>query len=317
MYASPYEAMGNNPAFLTDPDGKCPMCIVVGAFVGAVIGGVTADMQGKNVWAGILKGAALGALGGVAGEFAPIGFLPGAAYGAATGAILGGLGSALNGGNIWNGALIGGISGGIIGGISGGLEASQLGANFWTGYRGPLEIPYNGIYLSDFKEDEMPYNDQTLNHFKNANFPNVKGAGNMTMQWRPTKYTNDGTYFISPKGEKVLAVTLPRVWKNGNSGSIFFSKAAFYSPETMFLVMGHELGHVQQILLGVINDKEFSEAEQHLPIYQWTQAAAAANKWDKFLIDFQRAFNDELGFTQPDNFLKVIDKIPLIMVSRY
>ena len=99
-------------------------------------------------------------------------------------------------------------------------------------------------------EDELPYNDNTLKHFKEPNFPYVKGVRNMSMKWMSKGYKNNGNYFVSPDGKEALVITLPRVWKNGRMESIFLAKSTFYSPETKLLTMGHELGHVQHMLSG-------------------------------------------------------------------
>lgn len=242
------------------------------------------------------------------------------AYGAGTGAAIGGINAAMNGGNIGKGALTGAILGGITGGISGGIGALQKGGNFWTGYREP-----HNLLLSDsggdlytegsFKKDELSYNDETLKSFKNTNFKDVRGASNLSMKYMPKGYKNNGQYFIAPDGAQALAVTVPRVWQGGNTASIFFAKASFYSPETMFLVMGHELGHVQHAVAGFVNTDIYTKEQQHIPIYRWTQDAAFANKWNKFLVNFQKAYSYELGFVYPETQLDIL-KLPLKLLKR-
>jgi RHS repeat-associated protein len=317
MSISGYAYCGNNPVMRVDPDGRFAFVpFLIGALVSGHIGGVISGFAGGSYG----KGFVTGFLSGAAGYFAPIGFLPGLAYGAGTGGAIGGINAAMDGGNIWKGALTGAVIGGVTGGISGGIGALGKGGNFWTGYREPHNLLLSGsggdLYTGgSFKKDELPYTDETLKSFKNANFKDVKGVSNLTKNYMPKGYKNDGQYFVKPDGSQALAVTVPRVWQGGNTASIFFAKASFYSPETMFLVMGHELGHVQHTVAGFINNEIYTDKEQHIPIYRWTQDAALTNKWNRFLINFQRAYSYELGFVYPEPQLDIL-KLPLKLLKR-
>ncbi|MES1249726.1 MAG: RHS repeat-associated core domain-containing protein, partial [Chitinophaga rupis] len=131
---SPYQMGYNDPATFSDPNGDCPICvIIVAAVVSAYAGGVMADINHTSVWAGIGKGALVGAVGGglgeaLAGAFTAWGMVgSGLANGAITGTVTGGLDAALSGKNVLKGMLTGGISGGLMGGVSGLMQRLSLG----------------------------------------------------------------------------------------------------------------------------------------------------------------------------------------------
>jgi RHS repeat-associated protein len=151
LYGSPYTAMNNNPVSITDPDGKCPVCLIVGAVIGAAINVAThwdaITANGSVNWGAFASAAVVGGVAGAIGAFTG-----GAAFAAAgTGGALGGafsgfVGSAVsspilgigNGIAFGDGYSLGGwardaVFGGITGGAVGGVTSSLSGKSFWNG----------------------------------------------------------------------------------------------------------------------------------------------------------------------------------------
>ncbi|MDJ1470360.1 DUF6443 domain-containing protein [Xanthocytophaga flava] len=318
---SPYAAMLNNPVSTIDPDGNCPICpfIIAGAIIGGSLGGIKADMEGKNVLAGIGKGLVIGAASGVASYFAPIGFLPGFAYGAGTGAVLGGASAALDGTNIGRGALIGGITGGIMGGIRGGIEAVKLGGDFMTGQR-PIhdftaeEIESLSLSGTGVGDKPVKYDEASLKAFAKKQFEN--GRGSLTMKYMPAKYKmhpdNDGSWLNPDKPDKkILGATMARVWKHGQiGGNIYISKAAFVSEKQLFITVGHEYTHAQHAFdrLPILYKKGDGYYDNYDDMteraaYEWTLRAAAENKWYGIYNDYAPILQlNQYNMTVPDVF---------------
>ena len=94
-----YGYAGNDPTNVTDPSGKCPMCItaLVGAGVGAAAGAFWAYENSGNVWHGALDGAIAGGVTGVtmglAGPAVAGAFGGGMVGGAAAGAFANAIGN--------------------------------------------------------------------------------------------------------------------------------------------------------------------------------------------------------------------------------
>ncbi|MEN9609285.1 MAG: hypothetical protein RLZZ628_99 [Bacteroidota bacterium] len=166
--SSPYNAMNNNPASISDPNGDIAP-VVIAAIIGAVVN-VAANWNNiNNFWDGLgyaAIGAAAGAIsGGVAAGVssaylgtssavagfssfmsggsaavavgANAGALMGAASGFTAGMITGGGNAAMQGGNIgngmWKGAWQGALIGGGTGFLTGGFAALGKGLDFMTG----------------------------------------------------------------------------------------------------------------------------------------------------------------------------------------
>lgn len=281
----------NNPLKYTDPDGNFIWApIIVGAIIGAFTGAVSADIAGKNVWGGFFKGALLGGAGGFASIYAPIGILPGAAYGAASGAAIGALSGLLSGGNVGKSALYGGVLGGLSGGISGGREASQLGGNVWTGKRANeycLVSDLSGL-SSAGPDGAIPYTQENLENFYNANYAGTKGMSYMRVGQAPrgTKFLKDGSWVI--KGKRAAAATQFRTWAHGNSSRVLFSKFAFQSNQALGGTMAHELGHVTHNYLDLAADageellvkSGVLDTEGHLAINKMTYQLNLYNGWN-------------------------------------
>jgi len=156
QYGSPYVAMNNNPVSVSDPDGRCPQCLIfaIAAVVGAGINvashwdAITAN--GSVNWGAFASAAVTGAVAG------GVGALTGGAAFAAIGGVGGVLGGAFSGfigsafaspvlaigngigfgdnyslGNWANDAVMGGLSGGVFGGLTSALSGS--GTNIWNG----------------------------------------------------------------------------------------------------------------------------------------------------------------------------------------
>lgn len=266
----------NNPLMHTDPSGEWVVAgsaVLGAAIIGAMIGGTVyvgmALYNGEFSIGGLLKsvaiGAVMGAAGGVASSFAPIGILPGTAYGAVTGTALGGLGAALNGTDIQKGFLIGAISGGVLGGVFGGIQASELKADIWTGYRAPSEMvatPENivngttpvdptaeaarDLYVDSFQTE------MNANIDKNPNIRFIKPSG--TTHLKGYCIDSQGNMFNETSGNWVLGTTTQSPWMAGNSYKMYLSTTAFASKEQLSLVMAHELGHITHFSFGLTTD---------------------------------------------------------------
>jgi hypothetical protein len=299
--------MGNVPSMGVDPDGQSVVlaAIAIGALIGGHINGTMYGMQGKNYLDGFWRGAIVGGVGGAFGAFAPIGALPGAIYGAGSGAITGGLGAALNGGNVGKGALYGAAGGAVIGGLSGGIQAHKLGANPWSGYRAPHDMLANDILTDSFVENKLEYSENKLNEFNKEKFSSVNSKYKFSIK-PPKNYTLNDNVFYNPKNERVVGATVSSIWKGGSSGTIHMAPMAFHSPETMFITMGHELGHS---IIHSLGGQTFSNWEQHQSIFNWELKAANVNGWTKYIQNFMRTQNYPIIWTDP-HLDKLILKLP-------
>jgi RHS repeat-associated protein len=127
----------NNPMTFTDPDGRFPWAILIGAVIGAVIGGTNAYLSGGEWKQGALIGAVTGAFTGGAYAFsADLGLVTRTIVFSAAGGMSGAAGAALGGGDIGMGAAAGALFGGVTGGINHDF------AFLWTGF---AENPITGI----------------------------------------------------------------------------------------------------------------------------------------------------------------------------
>ena len=238
---SGYASMINNPISYIDPDGRNPLFI--GAFVAIFANTAIKMAQGKSInsmW-DFLKPGIAGAIGGGLGSLAPIGVLPGMAYGAGSGAVTGTINPALNGSNIGQGALYGAIGGGVFGGITGGLEANNLGANIWTGYRSPHSMFTAGNVIQGGTSVE--YGAESVQNLYSENFSDLNMNGSFFTNKGKSVFPEENGSLIS-EGKKALAVTKSTIWKGGNYHKIYFGRNAFSSKEQLSFVLTHELGHV-------------------------------------------------------------------------
>lgn len=89
QFASPYLAMGNNPAMYIDKDGNFAWApVIILAVWGGVTAGVEADMNGGNFWDGFWRGAIVGAVEGALGQIGGGGtFFSQVLWGAGKGAV--------------------------------------------------------------------------------------------------------------------------------------------------------------------------------------------------------------------------------------
>ncbi len=191
---SPYAAMMNDPANITDPDGNCPICvaIAIGAIIGAYSGGSIANgtsnpsqwnWQSSKTWTGIGVGAVVGGLSGAAGygvggiayqgavgagveNGIALGAISGAAGGAVSGSIsgfgtnlllTGDLNSSLKAG------LYGGLYGAAIGGVTGAIGGAISDGYFRNAFKGK-GFRSNNTVLKNFAstgkyQEELDYFD--------------------------------------------------------------------------------------------------------------------------------------------------------------
>lgn len=297
---SGYAGMNNNPISYIDPDGRNPIAIafMIGMFASSINHMIKGTMP-KNMW-DFVKPGVIGAIGGGLGSLAPIGILPGMAYGAGSGAVTGGLSAALNGDNIGRGALYGAVGGAALGGISGGIEANKLDANVWTGYRADTKMVVDDAFTSSFKEDKLDYNRETLTKYRDVNFTGLNKDVKLSLD-APKGFTKNGLYFIEDgkAGGLVAGVAHSPIWKHGVSQTIHFAEVAFYSPETMFLTMGHEFGHA--VARSSIANICCNAKDQHNAIYAWEFKTSIQNNWigySNHLIN-----SGKLPISSPDTFL--------------
>lgn len=143
QFASPFNAMGNNPVMGIDPDGEF-VHMIIGAVIGggsSYIGGRAAGLRGFELFATSLMGAGIGAISGGVGSSVGSSVLAaggssvlsGAAGGVSAGAVGGFYGAGANGGNPleggWKGAVSGLVGGTLGSSFSGGFGAFLGGAS--------------------------------------------------------------------------------------------------------------------------------------------------------------------------------------------
>jgi RHS repeat-associated protein len=148
-----YAYAANNPLFLSDPDGKCPICVVViiGAIVGGIVNTVThwdAITSGGSInWGALGTAFGVGAVSGAVGAFTGgttlaaigiTGFFGGAisaAVGTAFSGLIQGIGNQVTFGDPYSlgdwgrDIIFGAVTGGVISGVS----SAIAGNNFWDG----------------------------------------------------------------------------------------------------------------------------------------------------------------------------------------
>lgn len=325
QFSSPYLALGNNPVMTVDPDGEFAFIpILIGAAVGGMLGGIQADMSGGNFWKGFAVGALSGAVGAGVGNAVQIanagtgfwtGAMVGTSGGAAAGFTGGFAGTLSNNGNIgdafgngFKGAAIGGALGGAIGGITGGIDALNHDGNFWTGNGSKFD------YLSPIQEtgdikvgDNMDYSTKYANDFSDRNFGDIKGRESLIADGRvaPGKYMVKGDRVF--KGGFEVKGTTYQI-SNGKF-DVYLYKAAFTSPQQLYLTMQHEYIHISYGLAG-LKGKPFSE---HAGIRRWEYLQA--KQWDFKVNTFKDIWLDIQGYYKPEynhsNFgIKIIKHLP-------
>ncbi|MCR9064908.1 MAG: hypothetical protein NXI00_13130 [Cytophagales bacterium] len=284
---SGYAGMLNNPLSYTDKNGDCPVCVAVGigALIGGAFNGVKYASQDKGFFNGFWRGAITGAAGGLAGYFAPIGILPGLGYVAATGAGTGALGAGLNGENIGRGAIYGGIGGGIFGSVSGGIQASRLGANVWTGYRAPHELPISALESMSSTGGSQDYLDKLVE----LNYSDISDVDMIVSSHVPHGYgLKDGAFLDLKDGSLAAGVTQFPIWKHGGS-RVYIAPTAFSSKEKLAFTLAHELGHVSlnstaelRNLAAVKNSSSnrFIDTKGHVAIQDMTLNLIRKNNWN-------------------------------------
>lgn len=266
----------NNPLKYTDPSGEVAFVddIIAAAIVGAIINGfvqtASGNVQNFGQWC---LATTIGGVAGAAGAWAGgavamgTGFVGGAVSGGVGGAVGGfanGAGNAwMNGGSFGDGMMCGisaagsgALGGGIMGGIMGGINAATHDGNFWNG-KGTTFIktdPFSDSW--DVEIDErLTYSDKFIQDFVDSNFDK---PDNLIQS-----YANDdgwidgwerkGSYFtdIETKTKKVVAIS-----KNYGFGkfNVMYSRAAFSSPEELYMTIAHEHLHLRLYSLGYYDD---------------------------------------------------------------
>jgi len=124
-YMGTYAGMMNNPTFYTDPDGECPICVImlVGAIVNVGIQAASGNINSFGDFASFFVAGAVGGLGYAVG-------------GPMLGGALLGAGNGLASGGGWKGALIGAGIGAIAGGVF--QAAGPLADKAVQGIAGPV-----------------------------------------------------------------------------------------------------------------------------------------------------------------------------------
>jgi RHS repeat-associated protein len=257
-FSSPYVGMGNDAVNLVDPSGGNilssinSLSVVDKLFLGAVGGGLIGAgvnaLTGNDIGKGFIKGMGIG----IAAVFLSSGF---AEFGGSF---------AINAGlNITS-------------------TITSIHAN-------EVEVD---LFHKQFKKNEVTYSNSELYRFRKKHFKKYPGpVKKMTTEVPKHKdYILDGDYFYNTKTKKrVLGLTVTTTHRIGNKrftqSSIHFAKAAFYSPETLFNVMGHEMAHLQiNIDAAANNENPPNDSEQHLHISLWHRNLALNMGW-KFIFD--------------------------------
>lgn len=254
----------NNPLKYIDQSGESFLGAVI---LGAIIGGIiNLNVNAANVtsygdmFAYFGMGALAGGLGaaagaGVAGLVGTNSFIGGALTGISggfAGGFAGGAGNAwmhgadfgegLNAGLKQGG--IGAAAGAVLGGVTGGIRAKSAGGNFWTGKGATHDFfASNYVEKNPSRGPALEYNNETANDFLHGNFGNPKNLNQLHA---------DGTL---PSSE--YSMRGGRVWKNGvketlgttvkvglTKSDVCLYPRAFEYAEKLYVVMGHELVHV-------------------------------------------------------------------------
>ncbi len=298
-----YSYVLNNPLKYIDPDGHEPITIAT-ILIGAAISGLfyTANVVlfqpggfdnwswsefGKSVVIGGVSGAVGGWAVGAAG-FGTVGFVNGAMSGLIGGSVGGFVNGALtswtSGGSLaegfangLKGGVIGGLSGFGIGGIFGGISAYRHGGDFWSGKGSKFYNKVDGSKYRDLKDapsgikevaEGLEYSKKGVNDFyEKSNLPKgIKGLKNITVG-------NDGISGVELKGDFAYA-KIGRHWHEihgvtskliDNASQINMFKGAFFSHNTLYMNLGHELLHAAYIGGGIAT---YSNTE-HQYINSW------------------------------------------------
>jgi RHS repeat-associated protein len=293
-----YTYARNNPLMYTDPSGDTPFLLF--AVLAGAMSGMFSSINASGsfnfgaVVSGGMAGAVSGAVGGsisagVSALGTGIGFLSGFGAGAA-GGILGGFSSAFISGtwNSWmqgNGfsaglmdgmksgtisAAISGAIGGITGGVEAGMYAARHGGDFWSGNGATFDqlalSPSSSTTITEGKG--MKYNNEYARKFSNDNLgyteKNLHADGSMA----PGRYAK-GDIVYDPKGREVWGSA---TYYKGRL-DVYLYKAAFTSPERLYLTMQHEYFHVALFSL-----RNFGE--HHIPITKLSYEQALAWNFD-------------------------------------
>jgi RHS repeat-associated protein len=132
QFASPYLAMGNNPAMYVDRDGNFAWApVIILAVWGGVTAGIEADMNGGNFWDGFWRGAIVGAVEGALGQVGGGGnFLSQVLWGAGKGAVKEGIKATVFKEDNIGGAMLKGAG---MGALKAGGKASIESYSNWKG----------------------------------------------------------------------------------------------------------------------------------------------------------------------------------------
>lgn len=155
---------------------------------------------------------------------------------------------------------IGAAAGAVLGGVTGGIRAKSAGGNFWTG-KGATHDYFASNYVekNPSRGPALEYNNEAASDFLHGNFGNPKNLNQLHA---------DGT-LPSPE----YSMRGGRVWKNGvketlgttvkvglTKSDVCLYPGAFESPEKLYVIMGHELVHVNVNASASFIGNERSEA---------------------------------------------------------
>ncbi|WP_444876849.1 RHS repeat-associated core domain-containing protein [Bacteroides heparinolyticus] len=260
----------NNPLKYVDPSGECIVTsILLGAYIGAYASlainfvRINSDADFVNAWTLGALGGAVGAAAGIGAGAAmsslvgDIGAIGGGLTGASSG-FAGGFGSASTvawctgvsfGNGLSSGLKAGGwgaLAGGVLGGLEGGYSAYSNGGNFWTGKGAAFDVIDSSVNPNESTTidvgEGMEYSNEYAKEFSKMNFSDVKGVDYLYADGTvPKGYTKQGDMVFNTRGRSVGRTTIYNGF--GKGSNVYLYKAAFQSPEQLYLTMGHEYLH--------------------------------------------------------------------------
>ncbi len=327
QFASPFNAMGNNPVMGVDPDGRFVLAAIA---LGAIMNTTIQALSGKiDNMGDFLKAAGVGALSGLAGAGAAAAvagatsvattlggsILNGASIGAASGAaggFIGGAGNAWASGASFSGGLksglqaggIGAISGGLIGGVSGGIKYKKDIGVFLRGAKNmgidPNQpVPETDLFLNQAQQNWYP--DAPMNKVSNFTVENVP---------------EDIIIRMGDAGD--MARTLPIYGNDGLStgfSNVYFNSGGYpYSPfqnaKTLFFTMGHEFVHVSQYAALAGSTSKLLEnvrLKEIMEYHAWNYNSQSNESPSKYLKISKKYFDllnwNNFSWTKTANFL--------------
>jgi RHS repeat-associated protein len=316
QFASPYVYAGN-PVSYVDPNGEF-------AFTSAIILGLkiaSAAKAAHNIYQGYSQGGLNGGIQALMGTAA--------GYIASAGISSSGLFNFGNsfGGAVASGAVQGGISGGGVtamyggnffdGALQGGLDGAATSGGQWLALKGAMAIDASIATRNSSHSNSDLGSDQVLHEIAKDDFGaevGKRGLAKLTGQEVPNGYklSNSGAFTQKVSWiERLFGINpgtsaegLTRYLGNRQS-EVYIAPSAYENYRRLYLVLGHELVHVQHYYAGLWEKhRSYFGPRSEYAAYQWIINAAQAKGWyilrGQYIDGMKQAGYSNTGYNHMD-----------------